>query len=338
MQRHNTFAISVAGLLLVACGGRAGDDESTGGPNPFPGGVDSDTGTFSSSGGGERFDLGGGNTDGASGGGAEGGPSGCEKVDFLFVIDNSNSMGTNQAELIASFPEFVDGIQNALVGVNSYHVGVVSSDPYAHNEAGCQDMGALVTQTSGRDSSNANCGPFAGGGRYMTEADDLPNTFACAAQVGTSGENDEKMLEAALEAVSTPLNDAGACNAGFVRDDALLVVTFITDEDDPGTCVGGGSSCEGSPGDPASWAQDFIDIKGGNVQNMVALALVRGAPNNACGSPQGTEKDGARIMELATQFGSNGFIGDICASSFGPFFEEAISVIESACGDFVPPG
>lgn len=37
---------------------------------------------------------------------------GCTKVDFLFIIDNSNSMATNQGELVASFPEFVMGIES----------------------------------------------------------------------------------------------------------------------------------------------------------------------------------------------------------------------------------
>lgn len=343
---HVREGINFVGLAAVAavlaCGGRGGDGDAESGSDPFPSsGGDSDpggtaTGDSGDGDGGERFDLGESGSGGS--GGAESDNRGCEKVDFLFVIDSSNSMATNQSELIASFPEFVDGIQNTLVDVTSYHVGVVTSDPYAFNESGCTEIGALVTETGGKDSSAQTCGPYAGGARYMTDADDLPTAFSCAAQVGTGGENDEKMVLGAASAVSAPLNAAGACNEGFVRDDALLVMTFITDEDDPGTCINGNQSCDGSPGDPASWAQGFIDIKSGNVENVVVLSLVRGAPGNSCGFPQGTELDGDRIMELTNQFGTNGIIGDICANSFGPFFEQAISVIESACGDFIPPG
>ena len=34
----------------------------------------------------------------------------------------------------------------------------------------------------------------------------------------------------------------------------------------------------------------------------------------------------------------NGSVGNICATDYGPFFMDAISVIESACNDFKPPG
>jgi hypothetical protein len=32
-----------------------------------------------------------------------------------------------------------------------------------------------------------------------------------------------------------------------------------------------------------------------------------------------------------------GFVGPVC-QPYGPFFEEAIGVIKSACDEFVPPG
>ena len=256
--------------------------------------------------------------------------SGCSKVDFLFVIDNSNSMATNQGELVASFPEFVMGIESTLTDVDSFHVAVVTSDDYQFNGAGCQEYGASVTQTGGVNSSNDVCDPYADGFRYMTENDDLPTTFACAALIGTAGDNDERMMRGATEAISPALNAAGACNDGFIREDALLVATFITDEDDPG------SSGVGSAGDPNSWYDDFIAVKT-FPENVVVLTLTRGAPANVCGGAVGSEVDGTRLMQFAGLFGANGFLGDICAASFGPFFDQAIEVIEDACDNFMPP-
>ncbi|HET6584825.1 MAG TPA: hypothetical protein VFG69_15310 [Nannocystaceae bacterium] len=255
---------------------------------------------------------------------------GCTKVDFLFVIDNSNSMATNQGELVASFPEFVAAIESTLTEVESFHVGVVTSDAYQFNAPGCTAMGALVTQTGGVNSSNAVCNPFADGFRYMTDADDLDNDFACAALVGTAGANDEQMMAGALGAISDPLNMAGGCNDGFLRDDALLVAVFISDEDDPG------SSLVGSPGDPNTWLAAFVAAKG-VVENTVVLTLTRGSPGNVCGGAQGSEVDGTRLMQFAQLFGANGFMGDICAASFGPFFDGAVDVIASACDNFEPP-
>jgi hypothetical protein len=255
---------------------------------------------------------------------------GCSKVDFMFVIDNSNSMATNQGELVASFPEFVSAIEGTLTDVESFHVGVVTSDSYDFNENGCTMIGAVVTETGGVNSSNSVCTPFVEGFRYMTDQDDLPTAFACAALIGTAGDNDERMMEGATEALSPALNAAGACNDGFIRDDALLVTVLISDEDDPG------SSLVGSPGDPMSWYDEFIAVKT-FPENIVVLTLTRGSPGNACGFPQGSEVDGAQLMEFASMFGANGFFGDICANSFGPFFEEAVGVIESACENFMPP-
>jgi hypothetical protein len=239
-------------------------------------------------------------------------------------------MATNQSELVASFPEFVMTIQGTLAEVDSFHVGVVTSDSYDFNGGGCTMTGALVTQTGGVNSSNATCSPYASGFRYMTQADDLPTKFSCAALVGTAGDNNERMMDGALEAISPGLNGMGACNEGFIRDDALLVMVFISDEDDPG------SSGVGSAGDPDSWFDDVVATKG-FAENVVVLTLTRGSPNNVCGGAQGSEINGDRLMAFAQLFGANGFLGDICANSFGPFFEDATEVVANACDNFVGP-
>ncbi len=323
--------IGGAAVIVAACGGGGGSDDGSDAGTTGTGGIDEEgIGEV----GGPKLDIGGG---GDTAGDEQSGDDGCEKVDFLFVIDSSNSMETNQAELIASFPEFVATIQSTLESVDSYHVGVVTSDAYEFNEDGCTDMGALVTQTGGKDSGMETCSPFATPARFLTEADDLPSAFACIGQVGTDGANDEAMLAGALGAISPALNEAGACNDGFLRDDALLVMVLITDEDDPGTCIDGNQSCEGSPGDPMEWHDEVVDRKGGHPENVVVLSLTRGSPGNACDEAQGTEKDGERVMAFAQLFGATGSVGDICADSFGPFFSAAVGQIESACGGFIEP-
>ena len=55
--------------------------------------------------------------------------SGCDKVDFLFVIDNSGSMGEFQDNLVANFPGFIETIQNELDEAQDYHIMVVDTDP-----------------------------------------------------------------------------------------------------------------------------------------------------------------------------------------------------------------
>ncbi|MBC8067880.1 MAG: hypothetical protein IAG13_06050 [Deltaproteobacteria bacterium] len=111
--------------------------------------------------------------------------------------------------------------------------------------------------------------------RYMTDADAmLGSDFACVAEVGTYGDGNEQPMAAILAGAGSSLAAVGACNEGLVRDDAILVVTFITDEED----------VEKSPGDPSSWYDDLVALKGGDPSAIVVLGLMgdTGEPGAVC--------------------------------------------------------
>lgn len=245
----------------------------------------------------------------------------CVKVDLLFVVDNSGSMKQEQDNLVASFPGFVQEMQQELADAESLHIGVVSTDPYEFNEAPCAGvLGGLVTQTGGENASGKVCGPYASGKRFMNEQDDLPQSFACAAQVGTGGSGDEMPIDAALQALGGGLGSPGACNEGFVRADALLVLVLITDEEE-----------DHSIGDPPQWFNSFVALKGGVETNIVVLSLI-GPKEPAC--PDANEL-GLRLVEFTEMF-TYGSIGQICADSYQPFFHQAIAGIAEACDNFIP--
>lgn len=258
---------------------------------------------------------------------------GCHLVDLLFVIDNSFSMAGEQDNLVASFDGFINGMQEYLVDANDFHVGVVTTDAYQHNPEGCRELGALVTSTS-----SGTCGPFAEGYSFMTVEDELEDTFGCTAKVGTDGDVWEKPVAASLRALGSELNAEGACNEGFLRDDALLVLVLITDEDDqPPGPVG-----SGSPGKPGEWFDALVELKGGNEANVVVLALV-GTDGikypNTC--PQGNDgEQGAevalRLLDFVERF-SYGYVGDVCADDYDGFFTDTLSLIHTACEGFDPP-
>ncbi len=268
---------------------------------------------------------------------------GCKKVDLLFVIDNSGSMADEQDNLAASFPNFINGIQTTLAGAESYHVAAITTDAYAGNPTtpiNCRVLGAFITQTAGTDSSNQVCTPFANGLRFMTDADDLTAKFTCAAKPGSDGNGDERTMDAVRAALSPGLQAGGACNEGFLRDDALLVLVFITDEEDDHEQVLG-IPVGGSAGDPPDWFQDIVARKAGIEQNIVVLSLVGTPKPNACPANQWDGFNGAEIATRIIQFTNMftyGFVGDVCADNYGPFFDEAISVIDTACDNFEPPG
>jgi len=250
----------------------------------------------------------------------------CTMVDFLFVIDNSGSMSTHQANLIANFPTFIDGIQDTLEDVDTYQVGVVTTDTYFSNVPGCQTLSSLVVQ-----SQSGGCGPYADGDNFMTESDDLATTFSCAANVGTNGSGIELTMQAAVEAVQRVDGGPGECNEGYLRDDSLLVVVIITDEyDGPGDPDGGTSL-----GDPTTWYDDIVAARGDIAENVVVLALTNYA-GGAC-PPGSLTNDGVNIVTFANMFGANGFLGGICEPDYGPIFSEAIGVIANACENYIDP-
>lgn len=264
-----------------------------------------------------RFDLGGGPDVGVPLK-----PDTCRGVDLLFVVDDSGSMMEEQASLVASFPGFVAEIESTLAHVEGLHIGVVTTDAYKHNDAPCDNvLGALVTRTGGINSSHSTCGPYTGG-RFMTEADELAQRFACAGQVGTSGDSVERPIAAAMGALGPELAGPGGCNEGFFRPDALLVVVIVTDEED-----------EGSDGTPAQWFNELAGLKGGVESNVVVLALI-GPVQPLCGEAA----DIAFKLQTFAGLFTHGSVGQICAETYQPFFHDSIVTIAAACQEFTPPG
>jgi hypothetical protein len=242
----------------------------------------------------------------------------CGMVDFLFVIDNSGSMYDEQIALINNFPTFINGIETTLVNVDTINVGVTTTDNYFANVGGCQQIGSLVVQTGGSDSSNSVCGPYDQGANFMTEEDDLGAKFSCAAQVGTGGSADERPMEAMVNAVTGVYGGEDQCNEAFIRDDALLVIVIITDENDTN-----------SIGNTITWYQDVVDAKGGYPENVVVLSLIN-TPGGNCGWDVAQN-----IADFTMMFGVNGFMADICLPDYAPVFDEAVEIINVACDNYL---
>lgn len=268
---------------------------------------------------------------------------GCQKIDFLFVIDNSASMGYAQDRLTASFPGFLAGIQE-VVGVGDYHVMVVDTDTWAthcpafcnnHPNGWCEGLacpvsapgeGCDITLGAGnvRQYAGEACG-LPDGVRYATaDQPDLDDTFACMGTVGTHGHYNERSMASMMEAL-TGLQAPGECNEGFLRDDAILVVTIIADEDDNGN----------SPGNPSTWKDAIVDAKDGN-ENAIVVHAILPDPGGIC--PAGSfGNDSPRLRTFATSF-EHGTTGSICAQDYGGGFAAAVDVIDVACDQFRPAG
>ena len=159
------------------------------------------------------------------------------------------------------------------------------------------------------------CGPYVGDRNFMTQDDDLDAAFRCAAQVGTGGSGAEQSLGAAIAALTPPLVDAGQCNADFLRQDALLVLVILTDED--------------AEMDPLFAAQAIVDAKRGRFDDVVVVLLAN-TPEGDC--PHGTgAKTAYGLSSFASAF-QHAFVGPICAEDYGDVFRDAVEHVSSACG------
>ena len=127
------------------------------------------------------------------------------------------------------------------------------------------------------------------------------------------------------EALSPALNAPGGCNAGFLRDDAILVVTFISDDpnyEDEGT--------------PQEWYDAVLASKQGNKDAIVVAGLIP-LPDMGCPAGNGDIK-AAHWAEFITLWGERGIAGPICDKDYAPFFAQAVGIIDEACDNFMPPG
>ncbi len=188
---------------------------------------------------------------------------GAREVDVLFVIDSSGSMTEEQHGLSATFPRFVAALD--ALGA-SWRIGVTTTDMggFGHRIDSCDgegDGGRLRLGWPGCGAP-ADAWLWREGGRTNAPDGDVERAFACMAQVGTQGCAYEMPLLSAQRAL--------AGDEGFVRDEALLAVIVVTDEDDcsvadpalldpedwalgPASsfrCFAWGVVCEGAPAEP----------------------------------------------------------------------------------------
>jgi hypothetical protein len=137
-----------------------------------------------------------------------------DKVDLLFVVDNSNSMLEEQAALKEQFPHLIrtltsgvrsDGTKFTPVNL---HLGVVSTDmglagianPYGCDPQGGGDDGRLQRR-GGQPGCKEAYPPFLSFELGQSDPDEVANDFACIATLGTGGCGFEQQLEAGLKAL-----------------------------------------------------------------------------------------------------------------------------------------
>jgi hypothetical protein len=214
-----------------------------------------------------------------------------DKVDLLFMIDNSNSMDLEQLSLVDQLPRMIrilasgDFDQDGCPGepgctpgpqdfrpVRDLNVGVITSDmgigapstPVSTCDGDFGDDGILRTQ--GRTDGAECMATYPSFMNFQPDSGQTPEDFArdvaCVAVAGTGGCGFEQQLEAILKAISptaaqpwtaTPFHVIGTpgapdgldrpffrmtaghgnvANDGFLRENAVLAIIPVTDEED----------------------------------------------------------------------------------------------------------
>ncbi len=298
------------GIASVGDGQTAGDTSDSG--QTGMGAADGDSG-----GGPPKFDVPMTETEGTNPDG-EGG--GCEKVDVVMAVDNSGSMQEEievlQGPVFDSFPDALLAVNGGLLDFQLAVIDACNDPPHYHNHG---------------DPGDCN---FANGANYMVSSNPaLEAEYACVTQLSTSGWNgmgdgcsgsndDEQPANTAADAVS--LN--GGANMGFLRDDAVLLVVAITDEDE-----------KPLPAQSAQEVANKIIGAAGGIENVVFLGI---AGASDCEGPYGGADDAAFLREITQIFvdANRGLFWDLCMGNLENAFQSVVDVVDVACMEFEPEG
>lgn len=205
------------------------------------------------------------------------------KVDIVLMVDNSSSMDIYQNKLANQVPEMLSALDQ--VGMD-YQIVVVTTDMR----------------------STGNGGKFVGTPRVLTNGSaNLAAALTARVKQGTGGSDLERGLLSIKTALSPAyLNSAGR---GFLRNDALLAVIALSNEDDR------------SDGDLQDYKTFFEQLKpnmktafGDTRSWMVNFIGVPSLQSSCSTSLDGAYKEaGLRWIELANYTG--GVVEPICDSS-----------------------
>ncbi len=159
-----------------------------------------------------------------------------KKMDILFVVDNSNSMAEEQEMLALAFPAFINTLKPFSFFLD-LHIGVISTDLGAggYNIPSClapNGDGGKLQNSPRKDGCSPPKDPYIAiaedkNGITTNVANDLiTEAFSCIALLGVEGCGFEQPLASILQALDS------TNNPNFMRDDALLGIIVLSDEDD----------------------------------------------------------------------------------------------------------
>lgn len=274
------------------------------------------------------------------------------KIDIIWMVDDSGTMANHQSNLATNFNQFINGFVNK--GFD-YHMVVASTDSwvreYNYNAGTCYSNPNPTQNPNTMYRSSADCqntlasfgmltwfrdgdiygeiggAPGPRSGVYLLTSIMNPttvmNTFATNVRTGTRGDG---VAEAGFQSLRSVLrrNADGSIGYGgeshtvlnsFRRNDAFLAVIIISDEED---------QSRKQDGTTYSNTQQYVDgfttfmdgytgsVPGNRIYNISSIVL---EDINNCPyglNPQASQGD----RYVAISNASNGVVGNICSTDF----------------------
>ncbi len=250
-------------------------------------------------------------------------PTGCKRIDVLFNIDGSGSMNEEQDALRGGdgmppvFAEFTDALLAELTDVEDFHVGVVSP------QEGVTLLGTHRDFPETPESPETTCGLPQGQRWLVGPSPTLAEEFACTAATRSG------TLELTAYNTAEALHDPA--NAGFLRDDSLVFVVMLTDEDTHDEALARMTEIRAR----------LLDAVGGDLGRLIVLGVAAGggtfeAPKSVCAGPYGNAAPARRLGAIVGSFRERGIMQDICGGDLAATFSAVLDDVVSACEAYEP--
>jgi hypothetical protein len=221
---------------------------------------------------------------------------GSQKVDLLFVVDDTAAMAPHRDALAAGFTAMAQKLR-APPAPTSIHAGFI--------RAGSCDTSARARTACG----------YPGTGTYFLSSEwchtrenfrgDYEETFACLGDLGAANCAPSQPLAAAGRFLTEPEQPGWE---GLVRPDAYLVIVIVTAQDDA------------SVKPPLEIAAAIKAVK--SDPSQVGVSII--GPGGDCA---GGEAPAPRLLEFVEQFGANGTYLPLCSSQFATALERVGQLI-----------
>jgi hypothetical protein len=301
------FAASLA-LFLIACGPSSRDGGGGDDTNPGP---DADPGMTM--------------------------PRQCNKMDLVFVIDDSGSMMEEQGNLASNFPMFATLLSNYVTPDGEhidYRIAVTTTGKDLMYTISQPPL-TLPQNEQGDDGAfKKNCNMTK---NFLEPTDaNMQQVLSCRANVGTGGPSYEMPLLMTKWALGDRVTDG--TNAGFLRDEALLGVVMLTDEDDASTTQNNFTVTVTAQPPVDYHPQDlvqFLDTLKGN-RSRWAAGVIAGPTD--CSSGFGMAAKATRLQDFVMKANSQSTqasFSSICDGNLTMALQKTLDTFQTACGNVI---